>query len=135
MIMFALLLENEKYKNDELNYINNVDTILNKCVYGHTDVKMNIKRLVGQWINDKKGHCIGLVGPPGIGKTTICKDGISKRYDSNGKRPFAFLALGGSTNGSLLVGHSYTYLGSVWGKIVDILIETQCMNPLFILMS
>ena len=123
----------KKYKNDKLNYINNVDTILNKCVYGHTDVKMNIKRLVGQWINgDMKGHCIGLVGPPGIGKTTICKDGISKcLVDSNGKkRPFAFLALGGSTNGSLLVGHSYTYLGSVWGKIVDILIETQCMNPI-----
>ena len=51
--------------------------------------------------------------------------------DENGNpRPFAFLPIGGSTNGSTLVGHNYTYVGSTWGRIVDILIEKKCMNPI-----
>ena len=50
--------------------------------------------------------------------------------DNNIKRPFIFIPLGGSTNGSTLEGHNYTYVGSQWGRIVDILIETKCMNPI-----
>ena len=81
---------------------------------------------------NNSGTCIGLCGPPGIGKTTLCKNGISQcLIDSDGnKRPFAFIGLGGAHNGSFLEGHLYTYLGSSPGKIVDILIETQCMNPI-----
>jgi ATP-dependent Lon protease len=44
-------------------------------------------------------------------------------------REFAFIALGGCGDGSYLEGHSYTYEGSIWGKIVQILIESKCMNP------
>ena len=44
-------------------------------------------------------------------------------------RPFAFLALGGATDSSFLEGHSYTYEGSTWGKIVDILLQSKTMNP------
>ena len=44
-------------------------------------------------------------------------------------RPFAFIALGGATDSSFLEGHSYTYEGSTWGKIVQILIDCKCMNP------
>ena len=97
------------------------------------NVKKQIQRLIEQWINgEMNGNCIGLVGPPGIGKTTICKEGISKcLVDEDGKcRPFAFLALGGSSNGSMLVGHNYTYTGSSYGKIVEILIDSKCMNPI-----
>ena len=89
-----ILNEWDIYKNDKIVYINNVKNTLDKCVYGHNNVKTQIQRLIGQWINgEMKGHCIGLVGPPGIGKTTICKDGISKcLVNSDGKtRPFAFL--------------------------------------------
>ena len=122
-----------KLKKNKIEYINNATNVLDNCVYGHTEVKKQIQRLIGQWMNGKMtGNCIGLSGPTGIGKTTICKEGIAKCLkNKDGKtRPFAFLALGGSTNGSMLVGHNYTYLGSTWGKIVDILIETQCMNPI-----
>ena len=64
-------------------------------------------------------------GPPGTGKTTLIKEGISKILN----RPFAFLALGGATDSSFLEGHSYTYEGSTWGKIVDILLQSKTMNP------
>jgi ATP-dependent Lon protease len=57
--------------------------------------------------------------------TTIIKEGISKILN----RPFAFIALGGATDSSFLEGHSYTYEGSTWGKIVQILIDSKCMNP------
>ena len=51
--------------------------------------------------------------------------------DENGEtRPFSFIALGGASNGSTLAGHNYTYVGSTWGKIVDVLIEKKCMNPI-----
>lgn len=53
------------------------------------------------------------------------KEGISKILN----RPFAFIALGGATDSSFLEGHSYTYEGSTWGKIVQILIDSKCMNP------
>ena len=52
--------------------------------------------------------------------------------DKNGvARPFTFIAIGGQDNGSILSGHNYTYVGSEWGKIVDILIKNKCMNPIF----
>jgi ATP-dependent Lon protease len=92
-----------------------------------------MKRIIGQLMNGvSKGQCFGLHGPPGVGKTTLCKNGLAKcLFDENGEsRPFAFLPLGGATNGSILEGHHYTYLGSTWGKIVDILMETKCMNPI-----
>ena len=79
-----------------------------------------------------KGYCFGFEGPPGTGKTSLAKNGISNcLIDEEGnKRPFIFIALGGSSNGSTLEGHSYTYVGSTWGRIVDILMETKCMNPI-----
>ena len=53
--------------------------------------------------------------------------------DSKGnKRPVGFIPLGGMTNGSSLVGHGYTYVGSNWGRIVDVLMQSKCMNPIFL---
>ena len=114
-------------------YLDGVGDILDKSVHGHKNAKKQIERIIGQWVNgEQTGYCFGFEGPPGVGKTSIAKHGLSKCLtDDNGEsRPFAFIAIGGSSNGSTLDGHNYTYVGSMWGKIVDILMETKCMNPI-----
>ena len=105
---------------------NEYDT-LNKCVYGLNDAKMQIMQMAGQWISNPSamGTAIAIKGPMGTGKTTLVKEGISKILG----REFTFIALGGTGDSSFLEGHSYTYEGSSWGKIVQILIDSKCMNP------
>ena len=121
-------------KNKEIiEYIRSFNTTLDEAVYGHQNAKCQIERILGQWIaGEKSGYCFGFEGPPGIGKTSLAKKGIANCLkDINGEsRPFSFIAIGGASNGSILDGHNYTYVGSNWGKIVDVLIDTKCMNPI-----
>jgi ATP-dependent Lon protease len=114
-------------------YLADVRKTLDSVVFGHKDAKLQLERLFAQWINgEMKGAIIGLMGPPGIGKTSLAKNGLSKCLkDANGNPcPFAFLPIGGSVNSSTLIGHNFTYVGSSWGRIVDILITAKCMNPI-----
>jgi ATP-dependent Lon protease len=114
-------------------YIANVSSVLDDAVHGHPKVKRQIERIIGQWMTgEQTGYCFGFEGPPGVGKTSLAKQGIAKCLtDGEGNsRPFAFIAVGGSSNGSTIDGHNYTYVGSTWGKIVDILMDKQCMNPI-----
>ncbi len=133
----SLIIQWIDFKKSKKEYMKYIDKTLDNCVHGHLESKQQIKRLVGQMMNStskkgKRGFCLGLQGPPGVGKTTICLNGLSKcLIDDNGEsRPIIFLPLGGSSNGSTLEGHNYTYLGSTWGKIADALIEAKCMNPI-----
>jgi ATP-dependent Lon protease len=125
-----LIKTSQKYINNNLT---NVNKILEESVHGHKKAKRQIERIIGQWITGKQsGYCFGFEGPPGVGKTSLARKGLSKCLicDGDKSRPFSFIALGGSSNGSTLAGHSYTYVGSTWGRIVDILMETKCMNPI-----
>ena len=108
-------------------FMENAQKILNEAVYGLNDAKMQIMQMLGQLLTNPKaiGTAIAIHGPPGTGKTSLVKEGISKILN----RPFAFIALGGATDSSFLEGHGYTYEGSTWGKIVQILIDSKCMNP------
>ena len=108
-------------------FIDTANETLNNCVYGFNDAKLQIMHMVGQWITNPSavGTAIAIKGPMGTGKTTLVKDGISKILG----REFAFIALGGTSDASFLEGHSYTYEGSQWGKILSILMESKCMNP------
>jgi endopeptidase La len=122
----------EKKRQECYRCLTDVTSTLDKAVYGHVNAKRQLERIIGQWINgEKNGYCFGFEGSPGVGKTSLAKKGIANCLkDKDGKsRPFAFIAIGGSANGSTLEGHNYTYVGSTWGKIVDILMETKCMNP------
>jgi ATP-dependent Lon protease len=115
------------------DYMSEVSTMLDTAVYGHTVAKSHVMRVVGQWISGEQvGHCFGFEGAPGCGKTSLAKYGLSKCLrDENGEaRPFAMIAIGGDANGSTLHGHGYTYVGSTWGSIVQILMDKQCMNPI-----
>ena len=108
-------------------FMEDAQKTLDSAVYGLNDAKMQIMQMLGQLLTNPKaiGTAIAIHGPPGTGKTSLVKEGISKILN----RPFAFIALGGATDSSFLEGHGYTYEGSTWGKIVQILIDSKCMNP------
>ena len=125
---------------DQINtYIQNIQPTLDKHVYGHVKAKRQIERILAQWINNdgrsfNEGYILGFEGNPGIGKTTLAKGLSQCLLDADGTaRPFSIIAMGGSCNASTLVGHSYTYVGSSWGDIVQILIDKKCMNPIILI--
>jgi ATP-dependent Lon protease len=132
------MLPIQKYYNIPMTYKNplneiqsfmiNTKNILDKTVYGHTEAKNQVMRIIAQLISNPNshGHCIGIQGPAGIGKTTLVKEGIAKALNM----PFGFIALGGASDGSFLEGHSFTYEGSTYGKIAEVIIKSQCMNPI-----
>jgi ATP-dependent Lon protease len=137
------ILVNNEIKNDiqkinknlkEINdYMTDVKKTLDKAVHGHDKAKKQIERIIGQWINGQQdGYCFGFEGPPGVGKTSLAKRGLSDclKDDKDNSRPFAMIQMGGDSNGSTLHGHNYTYVGSTWGSIVQILIDKKCMNPI-----
>ena len=135
---FKGLKISEITKNKELSFPEKVVEIrsfieklkedLDYGTYGQQDTKNTIIEIVATWISNplSSGNIIGLCGPPGCGKTSIIKNGLSKALDM----PFAFIPLGGSMSASSLEGSDYTYEGSKWGRIVDILMEQKCMNPI-----
>jgi ATP-dependent Lon protease len=115
------------------SYITNVKSIMDKSIYGHDKAKKQIERIICQWINgEQDGYCFGFEGPPGVGKTSLAKYGLSRCLtdEHNVSRPFSMIQIGGDSNGSSLHGHNYTYVGSNWGAIVQILIDKKCMNPI-----
>jgi ATP-dependent Lon protease len=121
-------------KYNEINtYMSGVKATLDNAVHGHDKAKKQIERIIGQWINGQQdGYCFGFEGAPGLGKTTLAKKGLSDCLkDENGvPRPFAMIQMGGDSNGSSIHGHNYTYVGSTWGSIVQILMDKKCMNPI-----
>ena len=108
-------------------FVSSVRKHMETAIYGHEEAKLQILQFVSSWIANPQsaGNVLSIHGPPGVGKTTLVKDGVAKALG----RPFHFITLGGATDASFLDGHSYTYEGSTWGRIVDVLIKSKCMNP------
>lgn len=109
-------------------YLSNVQYNLNKSLYGQNHVKNKILQIVAQWITNPLSmtQIIAFEGPPGVGKTSLVKNGISIILN----KPFSFIPLGGATDSSYLDGHSYTYEGATYGKIVEVLIQSKVMDPI-----
>jgi len=126
-----------KYNKLDITYDDNVsyylETIkmnINNNIYGHQETKEQIIRILAQWISnpEKTGYVIGIKGPPGVGKTKLVKECICKAMNF----PLAFISLGGVDDASYLSGFNYTYEGSKYGKILECLIKTEVMNPVFL---
>jgi len=109
-----------KSKKKSKDFLDNIISKLDSKVYGHAECKESIKELLGKWICNpsSSGSAIGLMGPPGVGKTLIAK-AIGESLDI----PFVQITLGGQNDGDLLHGHSYTYSGSQPGMIVKKMVE------------
>ena len=110
------------------NFVSGVRNQMDAAIYGHEDAKLQILQFVSSWIANPSGagNVLSIHGPMGVGKTTLVKEGVAKALG----RPFHFISLGGATDASFLDGHSYTYEGSTWGRIADILMQSKCMNPI-----
>jgi len=109
------------------SFLYNSYEILKKTIYGQLHAKNKIMQILAQWISNPQstGQVIALEGPAGVGKTSLVKNGVSKALN----RPFCFYALGGATDISNLEGHSYTYEGAIYGRLVEMLMESKVMNP------
>jgi ATP-dependent Lon protease len=107
------------------NIVSNLKDNLDRNFYGLTKVKEQILIYVSNKLfnPDMKNYPLGLIGPPGTGKTSISL-AISKVLDI----PFHQLCGGGLTNTEGIHGHSYTYIGSQPGNISKSLMEMKCMN-------
>ena len=109
------------------DFLSTTRKTLDNAVYGMNGAKTQIMQILAQWISNPSsvGNVIALKGPMGVGKTSFARNGVAGAL----KRPFEFFSLGGATDSANFVGHSYTYEGSMWGRIADSLMNARCMNP------
>ena len=119
-----------KKKTRIIKDIAQADLVLNADHYGLEKVKERIlEYLAVQKRTDKlKGPILGLVGPPGVGKTSL-GESIAKATG----RKYVRMALGGVKDESEIRGHRRTYIGSMPGKIIQSMIKAGVKNPLFLL--
>jgi ATP-dependent Lon protease len=106
------------------DFLENAYKIMNEVIYGQNIAKMEILEYL---VSSSKSRIIGLTGSAGVGKTTLIKNALSKCFNN---RPFYYISLGGITDVKILAGSAPVWKGSTSGRLVDALIETQCMNPI-----
>ena len=99
---------------------------LGEAIYGQNEAKIQILQFIASKIAnpDARGLSLLLAGPPGIGKTSLIKNGIAKALEW----PFQFISLGGDSDASSYVGHQVVYEGSHCGKIVNSIVSAKSMS-------
>lgn len=118
-----------KFTKDNFD-INKAQKILDKDHYGLNKVKERIIELlaVRKLSPDIKGQIICLVGPPGVGKTSIARS-LAKAMN----RSYVRISLGGVRDEAEIRGHRKTYIGSMPGRIINAMISAKSNNPLVLL--
>ena len=101
-------------------------TCLNEAIYGQDEAKIQILQFIASKIAnpEARGLSLLLAGPPGIGKTSLIKNGIAKALGW----PFQFISLGGDSDASTYMGHQVVYEGSHSGKIANSLVAAKSMS-------
>jgi ATP-dependent Lon protease len=112
------------------SYIRSVRNTLDSQLSFLEKPKDQIINIVTQMIRnpDCNINAIGLYGTKGVGKSAI-SDSIAKALN----RPLRTISLGGESDSSNLTGHNFTYIGSQPGRFIEILKETQTMNPIILI--
>ncbi|WP_264336200.1 MULTISPECIES: endopeptidase La [unclassified Wolbachia] len=118
-----------KYKDAKIN-LNAAEKILDENHYGIEKVKDRIIEFLAvlKRVKEIKGPILCLVGPPGVGKTSLAKS-MAKAVG----RDFVRISLGGIRDESEIRGHRKTYIGSMPGKIIQHMKKANSCNPLFLL--
>jgi hypothetical protein len=99
---------------------------LDEAIYGQDEAKLQILQFIATKIANPEGRGLSLLlaGPPGIGKTSLIKNGVAKALHW----PFQFISLGGDSDASTYTGHQPVYEGSHCGKIVNSLCAAKSMS-------
>lgn len=116
--------------SDETNDLDHAEKILEQDHYGLKDIKERILEFigVGKLTGGVKGSIICLVGPPGVGKTSIGKS-IARALS----RKFYRFSVGGMRDEAEIKGHRRTYIGAMPGKMIQALKQTEVMNPVIMI--
>lgn len=117
-------------ENNLTRFLKNVSDSLDQALHGMREVKEQILLFLNaKLMNPSMKKCnLGLIGPPGVGKTAIARL-ISKIMDF----PFEQISFGGVTRSEFLKGHDYTYIGSQPGEIVKCLQRMKYKNGIIFL--
>jgi hypothetical protein len=108
------------------DFMRTAQKCLDDAVYGQDESKLQIMQFISTKIAnpEHRGLSLLLIGPPGIGKTSLIKNGIAKALGW----PFQFISLGGDSDASTYTGHQLVYESSHCGKIVNSLVASKSMS-------